>query len=461
MTEEEELLLHGIFLPTYTLPETNKPIWIDFCTIDVLHIPATCTQWPDFSDTAIGHFEVHPENPFFTTVDGIVYSKDGKTLIAYPGLKDDTHFDVPFGVKEIAPFAFFGNGYLQSVSFPLSLQAIGEMAFAYCTGLASLNLPLSVQDVGPHAFSGCTNLEKVSMGESLRSLLSDEHHATCFVNCEKLEKNLPFSGNEGNLLSLHPDDVSEMLLPKPLRMVASPENANSYVRARKTPTEDGSSAGSYNSGDVVIIEKDDLSTKDYFHGFFGSFSTEGYLKKSYLVPAPGETLFHITSVLPKNDQVKVMAAGFKPELGQHVYTDVTYARFKEKLFADTNTSSLASFDLKTDFYHTDHVATAQMYIYSLQGEQAADITFSVLDAVFEREKTGDQKTFGVVVASKKQNRVHLRKKATQSSDSLGKFFTGTQLEIIGEKGDFYQVLVNGLEEGWMMKKFVRIVPQMQ
>ncbi len=449
MAEDAHLHVSTLFLPEYTLPETERPILLSFSTVGVLHIPAGTAHWPVFSDAAIGHFDVHPDNPFFSSVDGAVYSKDGKILLAYPGLKEDTHFEVPFGVEEIAANAFYGNGYLQSVSLPLSLRIIREDAFHCCTGLFSVNLPLSVEEVEAYAFHRCSQLEKVAMGSALYEKLAAADFE-CFAYCRKLEESLPYSGNEGQLA-----EKRDELYAKPLRMAVSPENANAYIYATETPEEDGDFAGCFYSGDVVVLEEHRDATADYLHGYFPE---EGYLPRNVLVPAPAETLFRITSVLPKNGRVKVMAAGFRPELGDHVYTDVAYEKFVQKTEADLGLP-YAALSMETDMYHTDHVATAQLYVTDETGGVFADITFSVLDAVFTREYTGDQKKFGLVISSKPENRVNLRKKASQGSDSLGKYFTGTQVEIIGEKNDFYQVLVNGQKEGWMMKKFVVIVPQ--
>ena len=66
-------------------------------------------------------------NPTYHTVDGVLMTKDGYELTAYPGKDTGIRYDVPDGVVEIAPSAFFGSG-LVAVRCPDSLRKIGRTA---------------------------------------------------------------------------------------------------------------------------------------------------------------------------------------------------------------------------------------------------------------------------------------------------------------------------------------------
>ncbi|MBQ9127648.1 MAG: leucine-rich repeat domain-containing protein, partial [Thermoguttaceae bacterium] len=55
-------------------------------------------------------FEVDPTDERWSTVDGVLLSKDGKTLYCYPGAKDGLEYDVPEGVETIEAAAFSGSG---------------------------------------------------------------------------------------------------------------------------------------------------------------------------------------------------------------------------------------------------------------------------------------------------------------------------------------------------------------
>ena len=76
-----------------------------------------------------------------------------------------------------------------------------------------------------------------------------------------------------------------------------------------------------------------------------------------------------------------------------------------------------------------------------------------------RRHTGDRKTYGIVIASDTRNRVNLRQTPSQNGKRLGRYFTGTQVEILGSQDEWYRVSVNGTEVGYMMKEYVMIVEQ--
>lgn len=85
--------------------------------------------------------------------DGVVFSKDGEQLLAYPIGRAEP-YEVPVGVKTIAPRAFEGAS-LYRVTFPSSLSSIGAAAFRYARIEGAVALPESFEEVGANAFEGC------------------------------------------------------------------------------------------------------------------------------------------------------------------------------------------------------------------------------------------------------------------------------------------------------------------
>ena len=51
------------------------------------------------------HLIVHADNPYFKSIDGVIYTKDGKTLVLCPPGKTG-EFVVPAHATFIAPYAF-------------------------------------------------------------------------------------------------------------------------------------------------------------------------------------------------------------------------------------------------------------------------------------------------------------------------------------------------------------------
>ena len=80
---------------------------------------------------------VDDANPVFSSRDGVLFSKDGEELIAFPWGKSDSSYTIPDGTRTIGAFAFSGC-MLQEVIFPDTMETIEESAFAHCDKLESL-----------------------------------------------------------------------------------------------------------------------------------------------------------------------------------------------------------------------------------------------------------------------------------------------------------------------------------
>lgn len=80
---------------------------------------------------SLANINVAPKNTFLKSVDGVVYSADGKTLIKYPQCKQAEKFEVPAEVTTIRDNAFYEVKGVGKIYIPLTVETIGEMAFAY------------------------------------------------------------------------------------------------------------------------------------------------------------------------------------------------------------------------------------------------------------------------------------------------------------------------------------------
>lgn len=81
---------------------------------------------------------VDENNPTYTAVDGVLYSKDGKTLLCYPCGKSAAAFTVPEGVTAIGEEAFTHCTNLQSVTLPASLTTLEASSFFLCDALSAI-----------------------------------------------------------------------------------------------------------------------------------------------------------------------------------------------------------------------------------------------------------------------------------------------------------------------------------
>ena len=102
---------------------------------------------------------VDPANPSYLSINGLLCSKDGRTLIA--GVNGDV--TIPSGVTRIGDSAFEGCGGLTSVTIPPSVTSIGACAFSGCRRLASVTIPPGVTSIEFCVFSGCRYLMSVEI----------------------------------------------------------------------------------------------------------------------------------------------------------------------------------------------------------------------------------------------------------------------------------------------------------
>ena len=86
-----------------------------------------------------------------------------------------------YPVEAIAPNAFYHTNQLVSITFPESLNTIGNSAFYGCRNLVGpLVFPDSLKTIGVEAFYGCTSLQgMLTLPESLTSLGTN-----AFINCD-------------------------------------------------------------------------------------------------------------------------------------------------------------------------------------------------------------------------------------------------------------------------------------
>ena len=131
-------------------------------------------------------FEVHDTNEKYAVKDGVLFSKDMKTLIAYP-CRDDSEnsvYTVPYGVEVIAPHAFDTAWSLTEIILPDTIEEIGEYAF-YQSGLRKIKLPNPVKTIKEGTFTYCQSLESVDLGNT------EEINAHAFQNCGEFTLTLP------------------------------------------------------------------------------------------------------------------------------------------------------------------------------------------------------------------------------------------------------------------------------
>lgn len=110
--------------------------------------------------------EVMDENVKYKSIDGNLYSKDGKTLVKYALGKKETSFIIPDGVTSIGDEAFMRCETLKSVIIPNTVTSIRYCAFRACRALESVIIPDAVASIGNLAFINCTSLMEINVSKN-------------------------------------------------------------------------------------------------------------------------------------------------------------------------------------------------------------------------------------------------------------------------------------------------------
>lgn len=101
-------------------------------SLKTLSLPKNVSEFSSLYDcTSVESVTFNSKNPYYKSYDGVVYSKDLKTLVYYPPGKSNTYFIVPSSVDVITRTAFNSAKNLEGVYVPKSVKEIGETAFGY------------------------------------------------------------------------------------------------------------------------------------------------------------------------------------------------------------------------------------------------------------------------------------------------------------------------------------------
>ena len=130
-------------LKSITLPDnlTNGSIGIEF-----------------LGCTSLEEINVNDENALYSSVDGVLFSKDQTELVKYPQGKTDIEYVILDSVTSIGNYSFYKCTSLESVTIPDSVTSIGNYSFYECTSLESVTIPDSVISMGNSAFHECTSI---------------------------------------------------------------------------------------------------------------------------------------------------------------------------------------------------------------------------------------------------------------------------------------------------------------
>lgn len=100
---------------------------------------------------------VDDNNPYFTSINGVLYSKDKSVLVMVPeGI--DENYEIPSFVTKIGDFAFTGCKNIKEIKIPSSVTLIGFGTFTACSSLTDITISENVNEIGNDCFIDSPNL---------------------------------------------------------------------------------------------------------------------------------------------------------------------------------------------------------------------------------------------------------------------------------------------------------------
>ena len=88
---------------------------------------------------------------------------------------------MPSVVRQIKPYAFWGDYNLETAHVSSNVKEISGYAFSNCKNLKEVNIPFSVKNIDMKAFEDCVRLRNIKIPASVSTI-----HSTAFDGCTKL-----------------------------------------------------------------------------------------------------------------------------------------------------------------------------------------------------------------------------------------------------------------------------------
>ena len=427
--------------------------------LEEMYLPASLAEMGEFALPTGGvlrRVEVTEGSLRYRSVDGVLF--EGEELILYPPLHGRS-YDIPAGTASIRKEAFANCRMLETVSIPRSMTEIAEAAFYSCIALERVSLPITLTKIGRSAFGNCISLSGILLPPGLLTL-----EGGAFYNCPLLgQVHIPDNVAEidGSVFAGHGPDFALIAskgsagywhaweyelpwsepggMPGTLRptdrqtqsAVVNNPGGQELLDLYAKPSAGSKSLGAYRNGTTVQV----VDTQgEWAH--VQLYGAEGYMSLDALMLTDKyNSLTHITWGRKRREDA--------PPL-------MLYEGPSEEAPSDTILEDVSMRILDT---------VGVWYLVDVQGRQGY-VPGQNLHVVHSRTRDYDTNiTYFVVANPNGQDRLHLRREPSTKSESLGRYFNGTQVEVIPEAnpmGDWRHVRVDG-KEGYMMAEYLQSI----
>ena len=182
---EDNVVGVGLFASCVNLKNINLPMdvvriekdaFLNCSSLRSIVIPASVNDIvPSAGCTSLENISVSEANTAFASRDGVLMSRDGKSILWFPMGKRG-EYSLPATITAVGAYAF-RDCSLEKFVFPAGLAKIGECAF-YNSKVKEVVLPSTLKLLPTGVFQKCASLKTVRLGDDVE-LLSDRVFDGC------------------------------------------------------------------------------------------------------------------------------------------------------------------------------------------------------------------------------------------------------------------------------------------
>ena len=167
----------------YSVTSLDIAVFTNLNNLQTITIPGSIRFLSSsaFNSPALREINVSKKNTHYTSIDGVLFSKDKKILIKYPQGRSECSYTIPSGVETLGAYSMTSSFNLESVSIPSTVKAICDSALGGCIKLEDLIIPEGTEIIEEYAFAECLSLKTVLLPGSLEFL-----DPTAFNICDNI-----------------------------------------------------------------------------------------------------------------------------------------------------------------------------------------------------------------------------------------------------------------------------------
>ncbi len=239
------------------ITEVPDTAFADSKNLVTVSLPSTLTYISGmafYQNFALEEIVVAEENTTYNSIDGVLFTEDEKTLVAYPMNKTGEEYTIPASVTTIGKFGFSSNVSLKALIIPDTVTVLERDALAYskidmivfgngiteipedCIAYSATKTVVisdSVKTIASSAFYGADRLETIIFGSGV-----EEIGSYVFNNPQYLSA-VHYKGTEEDWKKITIDEPNDEFNSKAVHFLA----ADSY-KAEKAPScADGHTEG--------------------------------------------------------------------------------------------------------------------------------------------------------------------------------------------------------------------------